>query len=90
MAVSPSHQTITLSAGRHRGAGGGAWLIEPASMLTFRVRATDSAGNADPTPAHQAWTVTANTPPTASFTFTAKSGRSLGLTHHPRGCCFVA
>jgi PKD repeat protein len=36
---------------------------------TFRVRSTDTAGNADPTPAERSWTVQANTPPVARFTF---------------------
>jgi PKD repeat protein len=40
---------------------------------TFRVRATDTAGNTDPTPAQQTWTVTTNTPPTARFTFSCTS-----------------
>jgi PKD repeat protein len=35
---------------------------------TFRVRATDAAGNTDPTPAQQTWTVRHNAPPTARFT----------------------
>jgi PKD repeat protein len=35
---------------------------------TFRVRATDAAGNTDPTPAQQSWTVQPNVPPTARFT----------------------
>jgi hypothetical protein len=35
---------------------------------TFQVRATDAAGNTDPTPAQRTWTV--NAPPTARFTFT--------------------
>jgi hypothetical protein len=34
---------------------------------TFQVRATDAAGNTDPTPAQRTWTV--NAPPTARFTF---------------------
>src|SRR5262249_51278269 len=38
-------------------------------LHTFRVRATDSAGNTDPTPAERSWTVQANNaPPVASFT----------------------
>jgi hypothetical protein len=36
---------------------------------TFRVRATDAAGNTDPTAAARSWTVQANTPPTAQLTF---------------------
>jgi PKD domain len=36
---------------------------------TFRVRSTDTAGNVDPTPAERSWTVQANTPPVARFTF---------------------
>ena len=36
MAVSPSHQTIKLSAGRHRGAEHGACVMELASMLADR------------------------------------------------------
>jgi chitodextrinase len=36
---------------------------------TFRVRSTDTAGNVDPTPAERSWTVHANTPPVARFTF---------------------
>jgi hypothetical protein len=44
---------------------------------TFRVRAIDTAGNADPTPAQQTWTVQANTPPTARFMFICD-----GLTCH--------
>jgi hypothetical protein len=40
-----------------------------AGSHTFRVRATDTAGNTDPTPAQQTWTVVPNTPPTARFTF---------------------
>jgi len=35
----------------------------------FRVRATDAAGNTDPTPAARTWTVETNVPPTAVFTF---------------------
>jgi hypothetical protein len=37
---------------------------------TFRVGATDAAGNPDPTPAEQTWTVAPNTPPAARFTYT--------------------
>jgi hypothetical protein len=44
---------------------------------TFGVRATDTAGNTDPTPAQQNWTVHTNTPPTARFTFNCS-----GLTCH--------
>jgi PKD repeat protein len=36
---------------------------------TFRVRSTDTAGNVDPTAAERSWTVQANTPPVARFTF---------------------
>jgi chitodextrinase len=36
---------------------------------TFRVRSTDTAGNIDPTPPERSWTVQANTPPIARFTF---------------------
>jgi chitodextrinase len=35
---------------------------------TFRVRATDAAGNTDPTPAQQTWIVQPNARPTARFT----------------------
>jgi PKD repeat protein len=47
---------------------------------TFRVRATDTAGNTDPTPAQQTWTVAPNPPPTARFTFSCT-----GLTCHLDG-----
>src|SRR5262249_39189344 len=36
---------------------------------TFRVRASDLAGNTDPSSAERTWTVQANTPPTARFAF---------------------
>jgi PKD repeat protein len=36
---------------------------------TFDVRAVDLAGNTDPTPAEQSWTIVANTPPTAQVSF---------------------
>jgi uncharacterized delta-60 repeat protein len=36
---------------------------------SFAVRATDTAGNADPTPAQQTWTVQPNAPPTAQFSY---------------------
>ena len=36
---------------------------------SFRVRATDAAGNTDPTPAEQTWTVHTNVPPAAAFTY---------------------
>jgi chitodextrinase len=36
---------------------------------TFRLRSTDTAGNVDSTPAERSWTVQANTPPVARFTF---------------------
>jgi chitodextrinase len=35
----------------------------------FRVRATDAAGNTDPSPAEWGWTVQTNAPPIARFTF---------------------
>jgi len=37
---------------------------------TFRVRATDAAGNTDPTPADRSWTVQLNAPPAVRFTVT--------------------
>jgi PKD repeat protein len=40
---------------------------------TFRVRATDAAGNTDPTAAERTWTIQANTPPTARFTFSCSA-----------------
>jgi hypothetical protein len=56
--------------------GGFAACASPASYTglgdgshTFRVRVTDAAGNADPTPAEQTWTVHPNAPPIARFTF---------------------
>jgi hypothetical protein len=39
----------------------------------FRVRATDTAGNTDPTPAERSWIVQANTPPVARFTFSCSA-----------------
>jgi PKD repeat protein len=36
---------------------------------TLDVRATDLAGNVDPTPAEQSWTIVPDAPPIASFTF---------------------
>ena len=36
---------------------------------TFRVRATDAAGNTDPTAADRTWTIATNTPPIARFSF---------------------
>jgi PKD repeat protein len=49
-------------------------------LHTFRVRATDTAGNTDPTPAQQSWTMAPNTPPAARFTFSCT-----GLTCHLDG-----
>jgi PKD repeat protein len=40
---------------------------------TFRVRATDAAGNTDPTPAQRTWIVQTNAPPVASFTFSCSA-----------------
>jgi predicted CxxxxCH...CXXCH cytochrome family protein len=48
-----------------------------AGSHTFRVRATDTAGNTDATPAQQTWTVLPNMSPTARFTFSCS-----GLTCH--------
>jgi hypothetical protein len=39
-----------------------------AGSHTFQLRATDTAGNTDPTPAQQTWMVQPNVPPTAHFT----------------------
>jgi hypothetical protein len=51
-----------------------------AGSHTFRVHATDAAGNTDPTPAQQTWTVAPNMPPTARFAFSCS-----GLTCHLDG-----
>jgi PKD repeat protein len=40
---------------------------------SFRVRATDTAGNTDPTPAEQTWTVDANAAPVARFTYSCSA-----------------
>jgi hypothetical protein len=69
-ATEPATFQCSLDAGAFVACGSAATYIGlDAGPHTFRVRATDTAGHTDPTPAQQTWTVTSNAPPTARYTF---------------------